>query len=393
MKINLINKEITKGKYHNTVIHKTEESFNESTDGIYIDYERNLIKLKNNSISRYTWLEFYIPKLIGVTEFYVTYEIRNCTGEPVKFSIEKDKITRKNFIVNESSEWVKHKIKLIHNENSGIDVKTSHISIGNTENTIFSAEIRNIEVEMIRNNHSEYNAFFRYGGKLRPLLNTKPIDYYSGKSYKIFTFNLEKNPYESLCLLLFSQAIVRIYNISTFQKTVSFNQINIYREYTEHLNFYSLKKENGEVDIYVKILTNRVSDRDLVIFHESNFIFDTKFPIVQEEDIPIEATQLTPLKFKTLEVSIANSLNTPYMVAKLEQEGLYDDFIMYMDDIAAYNKEKKLKEEIIIAYEKEVEESPELTYKEFTSSLNTKFNFTEEPQPSKALEDFIKRYL
>lgn len=87
-------------------------------------------------------------------------------------------------------------------------------------------------------------------------------------------------------------------------------------------------------------------------------------------------------------------LNTPYMATKMQQEGVYDDFIMYMDDKVAYDKEqRKLEEQRQLAYQKALEVNPELTYDEWLSQQPALLPYVEEPRPTSALQKFMDKYL
>lgn len=93
-------------------------------------------------------------------------------------------------------------------------------------------------------------------------------------------------------------------------------------------------------------------------------------------------------------VSQAQQLNTLYMGEKMKQEGVYNDYIAYMDEKTAYDKEqRKLEEQRQLAYEQAFEENPELTYGEFMAVQPMTLNLVEEPQPSAKLQEFMKKYL
>lgn len=96
---------------------------------------------------------------------------------------------------------------------------------------------------------------------------------------------------------------------------------------------------------------------------------------------------------KTTDTEIAK-LNTLHMGEKMKQEGVYNDFITYMDDKTAYDKQQeKIEEQRQLSYEKALQDNPNLSYEEFMSIQPMTLNLIEEPQPSKALQDFMKKYL
>ena len=78
----------------------------------------------------------------------------------------------------------------------------------------------------------------------------------------------------------------------------------------------------------------------------------------------------------------------------MKQEGVYNDYITYMDDKNLYNKEQeKLEEQRYLAYQEMLKESPNLSYEEFISIQPMTLNLIEEPKPSQALQEFMKKYL
>ncbi len=82
------------------------------------------------------------------------------------------------------------------------------------------------------------------------------------------------------------------------------------------------------------------------------------------------------------------------MSEKMKQEGVYNDYITYMDEKTAYSKQQeKFEREKQLAYEQALQENPNLTYEEFLTIQPTNLNLIEEPQPSKALQDFMDKYL
>ena len=92
--------------------------------------------------------------------------------------------------------------------------------------------------------------------------------------------------------------------------------------------------------------------------------------------------------------SPVQQLNTPYHTEKMKQEGVYNDFITYMDEKTAYDKqERKLEQDRQLAYEEALKENPNLTYEEFMSVQPMTLNLVEEPQPSEALKKFMDKYL
>lgn len=87
-------------------------------------------------------------------------------------------------------------------------------------------------------------------------------------------------------------------------------------------------------------------------------------------------------------------LSTNYMTDKMKQEGVYSDYISYMDEKITYDKQqRKLEQDRQLAYEEALKENPDLTYEGFMSLQPMTLNLVEEPQPSQALQEFMEKYL
>ena len=92
----------------------------------------------------------------------------------------------------------------------------------------------------------------------------------------------------------------------------------------------------------------------------------------------------------------AQALNTMYMGEKMKEEGVYSDFITYMDKKTLYDKQQQNQEkQSLLAYQEVLKENPDLTYEEFLSMQPITLNLivSEEPQPSEALKKFMEKYL
>ena len=95
--------------------------------------------------------------------------------------------------------------------------------------------------------------------------------------------------------------------------------------------------------------------------------------------------------FEKLQVS---QLNTLYHMEKMKQEGVYEDYISYMDEKTAYDKQqRKLEQDRQLAYEEALKENPELTYDEWLSQQPALLPYMEEPRPTSALQKFMDKYL
>ena len=94
------------------------------------------------------------------------------------------------------------------------------------------------------------------------------------------------------------------------------------------------------------------------------------------------------------QVNAVEQLNTLYHMEKMKQEGVYNDYISYMDEKTVYDKQqRKLEQDKQLAYEQAMKENPNLTYEEFMSVQPMTLNLVEEPQPSEALKKFMEKYL
>lgn len=118
----------------------------------------------------------------------------------------------------------------------------------------------------------------------------------------------------------------------------------------------------------------------IIFMTDSNFkIYSIE--ITKENIIPKEVVQM-------------QKLNTLHMGEKMKQEGVYNDYISYMDEKTAYDKQqRRLEQDRQLSYEEALKENPELTYEEFMSVQPMTLNLVEEPQPSQALKKFMEKYL
>ena len=173
-------------------------------------------------------------------------------------------------------------------------------------------------------------------------------------------------------------------NVTTLNKKLKLKQGNRNVNLL-HSDFETLTKEE---------ITNGISSE---VQKLSNNLNNQKRDIATIESIWNGDTYITNLNgdVKLIQVTTpVTQLNTPYYATKMQQKGVYDDFIMYMDDKVAYDKEqRKLEEQRQLSYEEALKENPELTYEEFMSVQPMTLNLVEEPQPSQALKDFMEKYL
>ena len=142
---------------------------------------------------------------------------------------------------------------------------------------------------------------------------------------------------------------------------------------------YELNNETKKIEFYLKM--NNFSwieyarKYDITINHFSNIDTVRNLP------------KISNIQIQKLDAS-------SYMSTKMKQEGVYNDYISYMDEKTAYDKQqRKLEQEKQLAYEEALKENPELTYEEFMSLQPMMLNLMEEPQPSENLKKFMDKYL
>ena len=170
--------------------------------------------------------------------------------------------------------------------------------------------------------------------------------------------------------------------------------------------YFDIVRWSG-ADVQPTITISDLIDGDILTFKHNNGGVDSviKFQTSSGTEICTltrKGQVITKRYFKNAFYNIVESqntqavaqLNTPYHVEKMKEEGVYNDFISYMDERTAYDKQqRKLEQDRQLAYEQALKENPELTYEEFMSVQPMMLNLIEEPQPSQALKDFMEKYL
>ncbi len=113
------------------------------------------------------------------------------------------------------------------------------------------------------------------------------------------------------------------------------------------------------------------------------------------EDADIQFSELGLVLDREIEKALAiNEINTPYMATKMQQEGVYNDYVTYNDEKIAYDKQqKKLEQDRQLAYEEALKTNPNLTYEEWLSAQPVTLAVNVEPQPSENLKKFMDKYL
>lgn len=391
----VLNSRFYKG-YSNTKIFDLETEFNLSVSGIFVDSKLNTIKLKNTSNSGYlNWLQLDIGDTYDLDEFYIEYEIRNCSGEPLKLSVETQGdywgTYRANAYSNTTSEWQKHITKIIRTTTDKGTQKTI-LSIGNTLNVAFNCEIRNISIKQNSKQVSWFKDSLMFNsGNFEPFLRAGTNE--SGTIWHIGNFSTNKGDWvQHMRLLLISEKSTALYGVWKYNSDYGVTVTHLGDKFLgeNHLEFSYVENEEN-IDIYIKF---KHGIRSLFLM---NGFSNMESYIKKIPSLPESAQQFTVKEFKVPEYSPATILNTPYYTYKMEQDGVLIDFYSYLDKKYAYDKqletEQKAKYE---AYELLLQENPNLTYEEFEAQYSPIMSLEEklkEPVIPQTVQDFMKKYL
>lgn len=379
--------------YENTVLHNTFNEYEKSNSGIYIDFSNNLVKFKNYDRNKYCWLQFPLLTMNQLDEFYIEYEIRKCKGEPLKITIEKEHIYRKNAYNNTKTEWEKHCNKIIieHDENGN---SRALIGFGNTSNIDFECEIRNIKIKLLSTKVDNYinSETSKKSILKRTLKDVVASNEGNRKCYYIGFVENSIDEWFNFVFFHFSSEVLDLHNISTYNGKINYSITHLGNS-TEVKHFKCYKKTTGKkVEFYIENLRN-VQLNETFAF-PCNHFSKIEFPLQKIESIPLDAEEIIPTEHITTTKNSINELGTSYISEKMKQEGVYNDYISYMDEKTVYDKQqRKIKEQRQIAYQEMLKENPNLTYEQFMSVQPMTLNLVEEPQPSKALKQFMEKYL
>ena len=154
-------------------------------------------------------------------------------------------------------------------------------------------------------------------------------------------------------------------------------------KYTKPVNYLI---NNGNVNAPNAKIINNIFTANTDKF----FNYSSAFPIFNNGNI-INGKYNNLIKTTDTEIA---KLNTLHMGEKMKQERVFNDFITYMDDKTAYDKQQeKIEEQRQLSYEQALQDNPNLTYEEFMSVQPMTLNLIEEPQPSENLKKFMEKYL
>lgn len=302
MKINPIDKKIYKKGYNNTLIYKNEEEFNGSTSGIYIDYEKNLLKFKNDKTSnKYCWLQVDIPSFYATDEFYISYDVRNCTGDDFFISFEQgDTYYRKSAYKNSNSEWQRHRTKIIIDKIEKNNISNRYIvSLGNTKNYQFSAELRNIQIEFKSSKNCEYNVLLP-NNNIYNIFNGDDVILSSPENQPCyFLGKLSKSKWYSIKLMHYTQSMTNIHSIS-YWTSLEYTQSFLSGKNADHIEIYTVDKATY-YDVYVKIIrTSRANEFTFIFTPDSGKDNCVPIDVNDKVELPVEAQKITPKMYSTL---------------------------------------------------------------------------------------------
>lgn len=303
---------------------------------------------------------------------------------------QSDTTTTEMIYIEKGEFNVLENIKIINNSKSKDVIGVNCKSILSSFNNIWAKEL--LAIAKINGRQNDFNNNFGYNLKYLYIFD-KEMDIgnkFSGANKTINNTILTTVDYITL-----NTEIEKV----TYNETKIFNAQSPSKTHLVHFVPYNLtKKEN--------IVANEVSSK----FLKTRYAYDSSL----ENDIVVEVSDIRDIEinwdfrvnisyedysFKIInqEQMLKNlniTLNSYYYTTKMQQENVYDDYISYMDEKTAYDKQqRKLEQDRQLAYEEVLKENPNLTYEEFMSVQPMTLNFVEEPQPSQALKDFMEKYL
>lgn len=192
---------------------------------------------------------------------------------------------------------------------------------------------------------------------------------------------------------------LHLINFSINNGFIKNNTFNVNTEKILEILFSLTSVEQNETN-YINITNNTLSyNYDTTVFYLSSTSPKTS---ITYNDF---RNSTKPTSRKAVDYEVGNrlkvnvqaqiqQLNSIYHLEKMKQENVYDDYISYMDEKTLYDKQQRnLEKERQLAYQEALKENPNLTYEEFMSVQPMILNLVEEPQPSKALKQFMEKYL
>lgn len=156
----------------------------------------------------------------------------------------------------------------------------------------------------------------------------------------------------------------------------------IYNDETVNTNLEGfILHSDGRQAFYGKYFSNRVSAQQYANILEIFLVADTQKFAIKKIDGTIEYISTS---------STITNLDTPYMTSKMQQEGIYEDFIQYMDEKTEYDRlQRELEQQRQLAFESR--EDQEQTYEEWLATQPVLIP-DNEPQPSQKLLEFYNEY-
>jgi hypothetical protein len=211
---------------------------------------------------------------------------------------------------------------------------------------------------------------------------------YSRKIIKL-TSSLRNIFTENICTLT-----TLLLNFELNVRQAGIKKILLYNDNTSLIkNILDENLEIGKYKFQAIVSFNEVANRFKEKIVTMYNIFASGF---DEDEIEIIVTDYngTPILSKIQVQDISKLDNSIYLKEKMKQENVYNDYISYMDEKTAYDKQQRnLEQDRQLAYKQALKENPKLTYEEFMSVQPMTLNLIEEPQPSPALKQFMEKYL
>lgn len=157
-------------------------------------------------------------------------------------------------------------------------------------------------------------------------------------------------------------------------------------EEIDEIRYKELKKcnitQSGSFEFYGDVKSLNLIDFNIIFLPRTN-----QLKVFNENNRKFYSLSL-------IEDGTPAQLNTLYHLEKMKQNGVYNDYISYMDEKIVYDKQqRKIEKQKQFAYEQALKENPNLSYEEFMSVQPMTLNLVEEPQPSEALKKFMEKYL
>lgn len=352
-------------------------------DGGYSITAVNITAEYNSGIGIYITADSY--PLIGLTMLCPYMERNKYANMYIKYRYSKTRIEGLNilgeFISDAGHEPVENSIK---ERGVYMDEKTSPLIRGNS---FILGKYTPFDVQRKRTKYLSYEG--------TPFFNIKDSSNYVDKNKKevdgetVFFLNDEITGFKDAGDYIYLDTLYK-YRLEFKAKSLNIPQ---------RCGVYLQKAESGLNNIYLlaSVTPNKWTKHSAefnAIYDETVFYMRLLNPDRNNDEVYIKDIRIT--KVAPIEVTPAVALSTAntYQVEKMKQENVYDDYIAYMDEKTAYDKQQKqLNKDKQLAYQETLKENPNLTYEEFLAAQPATLSLQQEPQPSQALKQFMEKYL